>query len=191
MKHLSASFAILVLSMLTAHTADIQWATQVIHYDSSDTAVYDGWVISPASDFAGESRGFTETLEAIYSQDKDPHIKHVYLGTLFHRDDLQVEVISYMQKQRSFRDSPPPFGTWSFRGAGEIQKLVSEALLQSQFVASLNNALSLHKQRIGSVSMEKLYFTKEHDKIIWHGIVWLLVTKSANKPDAANPAMAP
>jgi len=179
MKHLFASFAVLVLSMLPAHTEDVQWTAQVVHRDSSKTEVYDGWVISPASDWAGESRGFRETVEAIYSQDTKPHIKHVYLGTLFHRDDIQAEVIGYLQKQKSFRDSPPPFGKWTFKGSGEMQKLVSEALLQSKFVASLNKVLSQHKQRISSVSMEKLCFTKEHDKIIWHGIVWLLVTTSA------------
>jgi len=76
-------------------------------------------------------------LEAIYAHGNVPHIKHVYLGTLFHRDDLQAEVVGYLKKQKSFHDSPPPFGTWAFKGSGEIQKLVSEALLQSQFVTAL------------------------------------------------------
>ncbi len=188
MKHLFGTFAGLVISVWAAHAQNVQWTAHVVHHDSSKVEIDDGWVISPASDSAGESRGFKETLEAIYAHGNAPHIKHVYLGTLFHRDDLQAEVVGYLKKQKSFHDSPPPFGTWAFKGSGEIQKLVSEALLQSQFVTALNNVLSRHKQTIGSVSMEKLYFTKEHDKIIWHAIVWLLVTPSANKVDAANPA---
>jgi len=190
MKTFIASLMLLTISVLPNCAEDLQWTTQLVHYEFSKP--YDAWVISPASDSAGERRGFRETVEAIYSQDKNPRIEHVYLGTLFTRHDLQTEVVSYLMKQKCFRDSLPASGKRTFTGNSQTQKLVSQALLQCKFVNSLNEVLSPRKQRINSVSMEKLFFTREDDdKIMWHAVIWLVVKPSVYQSSAANADRRP
>jgi hypothetical protein len=151
------------------------WTADLVHCGSEG----EKWVISPAVEPTKPQR-LADVLTTIFSKDRPARLKHIALGTLFTRADLQADVTGYLQKQELFQKSPPPFGQsrWDFKNSGEMQKLVADALLQSKFVASLNNELAAFEWRISSVSMEKLYFTKENEKVVWHAIVWFKLDKT-------------
>lgn len=151
------------------------WTADLVHYEPGR----DEWVIRPAVEPAKPQR-LADVLKTISSKDPKLGIRHISLNTLFKRADLQSEVVAYLQKQKEFQKSPPPFGQsrWDFDNSGEIQKLVSDALMRSTFVVSLNRELASYNLKITSTNMEKLYFTKEDQKINWYGIVWLKLTPS-------------
>jgi hypothetical protein len=143
------------------------WTTELVHYDAGSE-----WAIYPAVEPV-ERKRMADILRSIHSKDKKARIHSIALGTLFKRADLQSEVVGYLQKQPLFQTSPPPFGKnrWSFKTSREYHKMVSEALLQSAFIKSLDKELATYGWKVISAGMEKLYFTKEDNKIKWHAIV--------------------
>jgi hypothetical protein len=159
---------------VSAVANDPIWTADRIHSDNS----HDEWAIHPAVEPASPL-SLTDALKSIYEKDKQPVIRHIALGSLFKRADLQAEVVTFLQKQEDFQNTPPPYGKnkWDFENSGKMQKLVSQALLQSKFAESLNKDLAAYGWKITSVSMEKLFFTKENDKPVWQAIVWLNLAK--------------
>jgi len=155
-----------------AYADEPLWTANPVRYENEG----EKWVISPAVEPTKPLR-LAEALTAIFTKDSQARIQHVALGTLFKRSDLQADVIEFLQKQELFQTSPPPFGQsrWDFRNSGDMQKLVADGLLQSKLVASLNSVLANRGWKVSSVSMEKLFFTKENEKVVWHAIVWLKV----------------
>jgi hypothetical protein len=178
MKTLRIVIVLIVLFGVRTQAEDRMWTREFVHYEFPKEPAYDAWIITPATEHTPKPERLEDLLTAIHSQDRNARIKHICLITLFTQSEIQLDVLTYLQKQRVFRDSPPPFGAnrWEFENKGEIQKLVSDGLLQSRFVASLNKALVTYQKKIESVSIEKLYFTKEGEKITWHAIVWFRVS---------------
>lgn len=150
------------------------WTADLVHYGSDG----DKWVIEPAVESTKAQR-LAAVLQTIHSKGQEVQFKHIALNTLYSRADLQSDVIGYLEKQELFQTSPPPVGKgrWDFKNSGEIQKLVKNALLETQFVTLLNKELAAYGWKISSVSMEKLYFTKEDGKLKWHAIVWMNLAK--------------
>ncbi|WP_150107194.1 hypothetical protein [Pedosphaera parvula] len=169
-----AIVAVFALFALSAFADEALWTAALVHYDVGQ----DEWAIYPAVEPTPPQR-FVDVLQVIHSKDKKGHIHSIALGKFFTRADLQSDVVAYLQKQKLFQTSPPPFGhnRWNFKNSGEMQRLVSDALLQSRFVDSLNRDLAAYKWKITSAGMEKLFFTKEDEKIVWHAIVSFSVTK--------------
>jgi hypothetical protein len=155
------------------------WTAQQVHPEAGQ----DEWVIHPAAE-PEKAICLADALKGIYQKDQQPIIRHVAFGSLFKRADLQADVVVSLQKQEDFKKTPPPYGKnkWDFENSGKLQKLVSDALLQSKFAESLNKDLAAYEWKITSVSIEKLYFTKENDKLVWHAIAWLNLAKREKLP---------
>lgn len=153
------------------------WTAKLVQHETEG----ESWVVSPAVE-PNKPQRFADVLTGIFSKDRQATIKHIAVGNLFTRADLQTDVIGYLQKQPRFQTSPPPFGQnrWDFKNSGEMQKLVADGLLQSGFVGSLNKELAAYGLKISSVSMEKLFFTKENEQVKWHAIVWLKLDKTTS-----------
>lgn len=135
------------------------------------------WVISPpVAPVTGVK--FTNLLNDLLATNKETQIRHIALGDVASRPDLQSEVMSRLEKTHLFQKAPPPFGMgkWNFKHSGDYQKLVADALLASDLVGKLNEGLAPHDKKITGVSMEKLFFTKDESGVHWHSAVWLLVT---------------
>jgi len=168
LKHSIYMIAACIAIGTSAIAGESIWTAKLVHYGEDK----DEWAIYLATDPIKPSQ-LSELLKNIFNQDQNARIHHIALGKLFAREDIQTEVVNYLQKQELFQSSPPPFGLnqWNYKGSGEIHKLVSDALLQSKFVASLNQELAMYHRKIMSAGIEKLFFTKEDGKIKWHGIV--------------------
>jgi hypothetical protein len=167
---------ILVCFILSSRAGEVLWKAELVHYDLVQPP-YDAWVVSRALEAGPQSQQLTNVLATIHAKDKNARIAHVYLGGQVGQKDLQSDVVSYLEKQESFKKTPPPSGqgAWTFKNIEEIKKLVAEGLMQSKFANSINAALAPQKKRITSVSMEKLLFTKKDGKTVWNAIVWFKI----------------
>jgi len=146
------------------------WVAEQVDPRSSE------WVIHPTET---NPQTLPQILRKTYQNEKKSRIRHIALGSLYQRADIQADVVENLERQERFKVAPPPFGknNWDFPEKVEVQKLVADALLHSHFVKSLNDDLSAFRLRIVSVAMEKLYFTKDHNKVTWNAIVWLKVSE--------------
>src|SRR5258707_656251 len=157
--HVLIALFLLLPSLAVADEA--LWQAQLVHPDTGP----DEWVISQAV-APTKPEKIADAFKTIYAKDKQPRIRHVALGELFKRADLQADVIAYLESQPAFNASLPPFGhnRWGFKNSAEIPKLVSAALLQSKFVESLNKELAAFGWKATDTNMEKLFFTKDDGK---------------------------
>ncbi len=176
MQTLRIIFGILACCILSSRAAEVLWKAELVHYDFVQPP-YDAWVVSRTFETGPQSQQLTNVFSTIPAKDKNARIAHIYLGDHVGQKDLQSDVVSYLEKQESFRKNPPPSGqgAWTFKNIAEIKKLVAEGLMQSKFANSINAALAPQKKRITSVSMEKLLFTKKDGKTVWSATVWLMI----------------
>ena len=168
-------FGVLACCILSSRASEVLWKAELVHYDL--VPPYDAWVVSPALEAGPQSQQLTNVFATIHAKDKNARIAHVYLGDQVGQKELQSDVVSYLEKQESFKKTLPPSGqgAWTFKNIAEIKKLVAEGLMQSKFANSINAALAPQKKRITSVSMEKLLFTKKDGRTVWNAIVWLKI----------------
>ncbi|HVU26693.1 MAG TPA: hypothetical protein VHG71_03030 [Verrucomicrobiae bacterium] len=176
MKKVRTIFALSALLALPAFADEALWTTEFHHYDFAKP--FDAWPIYPAVE-PTKPETMAQVLNDIYSKDKNPRIFGISLSTLSTRADIQEDVVTYLEKQPEFQKSPPPFGInkWNFENRAQIEKLVSDALMQSRFVNSLNKEFARQGLKISSAGFEKTFFTKENGKIVWHAITGFDVEK--------------
>jgi hypothetical protein len=155
--------------------AELRWDYQLVHYTPAEGPVFDAWVISPPT-VKGESESLAVLLDDI-SRQPNSRIAHIYLSKVMLRPDLQEAVMKFMTGQPEFQKHPPPtgFGRWEFKNSDRMRVLVAKALMGSPFVADCNALLGKQGKSVRSVSIEKLFFTKEEGKWGWNASVWLMV----------------
>jgi len=162
--------------------AELRWDHKLEHYTPAEGAAYNAWVITPPARESASPQDLGTVLEVI-SHDANPSIAHLFLGDLIRRPGLQTAVMDYVSAQPEFQKHPPPtgFGRWEFKNSAKLRALVEQGLLRSPFVADGNALLAKQGKAVISVSMEKLFFTKQDGKWGWDAIVWLRIDPPPKK----------
>jgi len=178
-------FALLFCSVLSTvraqSVAELRWDHRLEHYTRAEASAYDAWVIAPPVRESTDPQELGAILEAI-SHQPNTSIAHIFLGDLIRRPGFQAAVMDYVSAQPEFQKHPPPtgFGRWEFKNSAKLRVLVEQGLLRSPFVADCNALLVKHGKAVKSVSMEKLFFTKQDGKWGWDAIVWLMIDPPPN-----------
>ena len=164
------------MSAASTKLPEVRFTASLIHYTRSEAPPFDAWAII-AGKFAIPSRekpvappaNLEATLDAIFAVDKNPRINSITLGNGLETLDLHSEVSSIMLRDREVRlrnlRSEPV----------EKSEELRQAILKSNFLASIQRALEKRGKPIRDVSVGHVIFLLNEDPPDWLGWVYLWV----------------
>jgi hypothetical protein len=170
-------------STLSAQGSRVRWEAKFKHYTPAESPDYYAWQILVAgwrgvkSDTPAAS--FEATVNNIFAADKRPRITSIALSNISEMDSLRENVINYLINYGAIAPAAPnkPM-RWKLRNGAEGRiQLVTEAILHSGFVASLDRVLQKRGERIVSLQLEKLLLALDEKPPTWLAMVWLDVDK--------------
>lgn len=155
-------FAVLLMLFSQALSAEsLKWQAKL----SDDGAA----VIFASTD------GFVTLRAAIDSVPKDTWIKHIRVSALSEYSAFQSELHTYMRQHypEELTQALASTGNMHNPKVVALRKAFSEAVLNSEFVKSVNADFSRRCERVTSVSFEKFMIYKKASTPLFEAMLWL------------------
>ena len=174
-------FVLPLLALGASAPEPLRWEAEFAHYTPAESPDFWAWRIFPpglsGSKSVAPAADFETTLDTIFTRDQNPRITTITIRSSM--DNLQEQVIKYLIQHGSIA---PATATTSMRwkvhnGARDRIQAMKDAILKSEFVASLDGALRKRGKRVTSLQLEEVAVELEKKPPIWQAGMWLDVDK--------------